>query len=253
MAFSNGYVFGFATSICVVCSVAIASVSLGLQDRQDDNRRRDVQKNILGALGLPEDGRDLEGTEVDELWQERVELRFVVASGTKVEGDTFDLNSDGGLDQSDADLARAAAKGSGEALSFSSVYVRMDGQKVGAYALPMYGNGLWGPISGYLALDPAGSKVTGTTFFAPKETPGLGAEITEPKFKSQWVGKKITDGGKTRAIRVVKGEAAVLCPDAIDYCVDGVSGATITSRGVDIMVEDALAFYDPYLTRIRGR
>jgi Na+-transporting NADH:ubiquinone oxidoreductase subunit NqrC len=52
---------------------------------------------------------------------------------------------------------------------------------------------------------------------------------------------------------VVKGEAVVLCPDSIDYCVDGVSGATITSRGVDIMVEDALAFYDPYLTRIRGR
>ena len=95
--------------------------------------------------------------------------------------------------------------------------------------------------------------MTGTTFFAPKETPGLGAEITEPKFKSQWVGKKITDGGKSRPIRVVKGEASVLCPGETDYCVDGVSGATITSRGVDIMVEEALAFYDPYLMRIRGR
>ncbi|MFT4628152.1 MAG: Na+-transporting NADH:ubiquinone oxidoreductase subunit C [Myxococcota bacterium] len=253
MAFSNGYVFGFATAVCVVCSVAVASVSIGLKDRQDANRRRDVRMNILAALGLPEDGRALLGEEIDQLWDKRVQLRFVDPSGAAIDGAEHDQNGDGVLDQRDADVARAEVKGTDKAPAFSSLYVRMDGPQVGAYALPMYGVGLWGPISGFLALDPGGTEVTGTTFFAPKETPGLGAEITEPKFKSQWVGKKIVDAGETRTIRVVKGEASVLCPGNIDFCVDGVSGATITSRGVDAMVDTALAFYDPYLTRIRGR
>ena len=75
MAFSTGYTFGFATAICVVCSLSVASLSIGLKDIQDDNRRRDLQGNILNALGLPEDGHDMLGEEIDRLWEERVEIR----------------------------------------------------------------------------------------------------------------------------------------------------------------------------------
>jgi Na+-transporting NADH:ubiquinone oxidoreductase subunit C len=251
VAFDTKYTILFATGICVVCSLALATVSMSLRDIQEDNRRRDVQSNILNALGVPEDGHALAGDEVDSLWASRVELRVVDASGKIV--DAKDLNSDGVTDQSDVDLARADAKGSGETPDILSVYIRKDGERDGAYAIPVYGVGLWGPISGFIALDPQGREIRGVTFFAPKETPGLGAEITKDKFKAQWVGKKVTgNGGDLQTVRVVKGEAKVLCPNDLSHCVDGVSGATITSRGVDVMVEQALNFYDPYLKQIRG-
>jgi len=251
VAFDNAYTFKFATAICVVCSLALATVSMALRDLQDDNRRRDVQGNILGALGVPEDGRKLSGEEIDSMWASRVELRVVDNAGKLVEG--RDLNGDGVMDQLDVDQARAAAKGTGKSPDILSVYIRKDGDRDGAYAIPVYGAGLWGPISGYIALDPKGREISGVTFFAPKETPGLGAEITADKFKSQWVGKKVVgDGDALKSVRVVKGEAKALCPNELDYCVDGVSGATITSRGVDVMVEEALNFYDPYLKKIRG-
>jgi Na+-transporting NADH:ubiquinone oxidoreductase subunit C len=252
MAFGNAYVFGFATAICVVASLSVSSVHMGLKDLQDANARRDVQKNILLALGLPEDGGELEGEAVDQLFDSRVKLQILDSTGAVVEGPEHDLDGDGSVGQGDADLARAAVKGTKAAPKLNSVYVRVDGSAIAAIAIPVHGNGLWGPISGYIALDPGATKVVGTTFFAPKETPGLGAEITETKFEAQWLGKRIVDDGKARTVRVVKGKATNLCRDSLDFCVDGVSGATITSRGVDEMVASALKIYDPFLRGRRG-
>ncbi len=254
MAFSSSYTFLFATGICVVCSLSVASVSLGLRDIQDDNKRRDLQGNILSAVGIPEDGHKLTGEEIDRLWEERIEFRVVDPSGKQVEGAAGDKDGDGDLDLDDVRLATHAVKGTDKVPELCSLYVRKDGKSDGAYAIPLAGKGLWGPISGYLALDPGATKITGVTFFAPKETPGLGAEITVDKFETQWIGKSIVDAsGAGKTIHVVKGEAANLCPDDVEHCVDGVSGATITSRGVDAMVEQSLTWYDPYLKQLRGK
>ncbi len=250
MAFSNGYVFGFAAVVCVVCSVALSGVSLSLRDRQELNRERDLHKNILFALGLPEDGGQLDGPKIDELWEKRVQQRFITPDNKKA-GPELDQDGDGDLDQEDVDIALKNAK-DGAVPKLLSVYVRMDGDKVGAIAMPLNGKGLWGPLSGYLALDPTASTVTGATFAGPKETPGLGAEIQEAKFVDQWTGKKIKKGSDPAPIRVVKGQAANLCPDNLDQCVDGVSGATITSRGVDEMVATAVQYYDADLKNPKG-
>ena len=250
MAFSNGYVFGFAAVVCVVCSVTLSAVSLSLRDRQELNRERDLHKNILAALGLPEDGGQLDGPQIDELWEQRVQQRFITPDNKKA-GPELDQDGDGDLDQDDVALALKETK-EGEVPPVLSVYVRMDGDKVGAIAMPLHGKGLWGPISGYLALDPTATTVTGATFSAPKETPGLGAEIQDAKFVEQWKGKKIKEGGQPAPIRVVKGSAASLCPDNLDHCVDSVSGATITSRGVDAMVAKAVQYYDEYLKNPKG-
>ena len=252
MAHSTGYVFGFSAVVCVVCSLAVASTSLGLRDLQDTNKRRDAQSSILGALGLPENGAPLEGEAIDRLWEQRVELVVVDREGLSVEGTEEDRDADGDVDQDDVDIARGEAKGTDKPPEIVSVYQRTDSGSAGAYAIPVYGNGLWGPVSGFLAVGADGSSIIGATFFAPKETPGLGAEITEPKFIDQWKGKKIAANGQAEPIDVVKGSSKLLCADRLEHCVDGVSGATITSRGVDKMVEEAIdTIYAPYLARVR--
>lgn len=251
MAFSQGYVFGFAAAVCVICSLAISTVSSSLRPQQEANARRDEQGNILQALGL-NDGT-LRGEAIDQVWNERVEVRVLTAAGEPAVPGSHDLDGDGDVDLDDVAVARERVKASSDPAELIGVYVRKDGASVGMYALPMFGVGLWGPISGFLAIDPQGRKVTGATFFAPKETPGLGAEIVEDKFESQFIGKSIVDAaGKTRAIDVVKGESAVLCPGETEHCVDGVSGATITSRGVDGMLASGMQTYEPWLARIRG-
>lgn len=248
MAFSTGYTFGFAAAVCVVCSTVLATLSLGLKDMQEANARRDVQKNILSALGLPEGGQPVYGEAVDKLWAEKIALVAIdPASGQELPADKADLDGNGRFDEADLALARDRAKSGGKTPELVGVFVRTD---VKTMALPLSGKGLWGPISGYLALDAKGTTVEGTAFFAPKETPGLGYEIVYAGFRDQWVGKKIADGGQTRPIRVLK---PADCDEKADpHCVDGISGATLTGRGVDEMVDSALKIYDPYLKRVRG-
>lgn len=245
MAHGNGYIFAFATGVCLVCSLGLAVASQSLKERQQTNIRRDFQKNVLEALGLPDDGTKPTGEQIDTLYAERVKLVVIDGSGTVQEGKSKD----------DVEAARAAVKGTDDPAALMPVYQRVDDGSVVNYAIETRGVGLWGPISGFLALAPDGYTVTGATFFAPKETPGLGGNITlKDKFRDQWTGKRIHDGSEPRGISVKKpGTTAGLCPGAeIAYCVDGVSGATITGDGVDEMVAEAVVSYEPYLTHIRS-
>ncbi|MCB9681292.1 MAG: NADH:ubiquinone reductase (Na(+)-transporting) subunit C [Alphaproteobacteria bacterium] len=253
MAFSNTYIFGFAATVCVVCSLAVSSVATALKDKQDLNRERDLHANILDALQLlPEGGA--KGEEIDRLWDERVQLVIVKPDGAPVDTSDLsnDLNKDGVVDLLDTEAARAEVKGKPDTTPpLLALYKRVDGDATGAWAFPVYGTGLWGPLSGYIALAPDLSEIIGVTFFAPKETPGLGAEIMSPPFKEQWKGKKIFEGGKPVAIGVAKGHAADQHPDQLDHWVDGVSGATITSRGVNAMVKVGIEHdYAATLTRL---
>ena len=113
------------------------------------------------------------------------------------------------------------------------------------YIIPMRGKGLWGPVWGYLALERDGNTVVGATFDHKSETPGLGAEITTPMFTDQFPGKKISEAGMFKSISVVKAGTS-----AGDYAVDGISGGTITSNGVNDMLTDCLAPYAEYFKNI---
>ncbi|MCB9677279.1 MAG: NADH:ubiquinone reductase (Na(+)-transporting) subunit C [Alphaproteobacteria bacterium] len=251
MAFSNGYTIGFAFTVCIICSTALASVSMGLKETQDDNRRRDLYKNILSAVDLPEQVNGarpaLSGPDIDKLWADKIELQAIdPATGAPLDASKADLDGNGTFDFRDLKVANDKVRKSGATPEILGVYIRKD---TGTVAMPMVGKGLWGPISAYIAFDPKIEKVVGTTFFAPKETPGLGAEITNPAFMSQWPGKSVVEGGKTTAIRVTK---PAECEEQTNpHCVDGVSGATITSRGVDQMVAKSLALYEPYIQKVR--
>ena len=252
MAFSNGYTLGFAAAICVVCSLGVASASLGLKSKIDANKEREFQLSILTAVGLGDEANASES--VGTLYAERIESVFIDDSGRRLDA-SADKDGDNDLDYDDVVVARKKMKsGETDTAGVYPVFQRKDGNTVGAYAFEMRGKGLWGPISGYLAIKPDGRTVLGATFDAPKETPGLGAEIMYDKFRGQWTDKKIVDAtGEIKPIKVVKGSAELLCQDAPQHCVDGVSGATITSRGVSDMVETALSQeYKDYLHQIQS-
>jgi Na+-transporting NADH:ubiquinone oxidoreductase subunit C len=118
-----------------------------------------------------------------------------------------------------------------------------DGQTF--YIVPLRGKGLWGPVWGFVSLESDGNTVVGANFGHKSETPGLGAEITTPMFTDQFPGKKISEAGMFQSISVVKKGTS-----NGDYAVDGISGGTITSNGVNDMLADCLAPYAEYFKNI---
>ena len=125
-----------------------------------------------------------------------------------------------------------------------------------AYAFPIVGKGLWSTLYGYFALEGDLNTVRGITFYKHGETPGLGGEISKPWFQENFAGKRILDDdGSLVSVSVVKGFAAdqYSDPGDLEHHVDGISGATITARGVSAMVKEALEQYEPYFSSIRSQ
>lgn len=115
----------------------------------------------------------------------------------------------------------------------------------------MAGKGLWGPIWGYVAFDKDLNTVSGASFAHKGETPGLGAEISQAPFQQQFVGKRIFDEqNEFVSVRVVK--PGMVDPGNVYYAVDGISGGTITSRGVDEMIDRTIKVYVPYFKAIQS-
>jgi len=252
MAHSTSYVIGFAAAVCAVCSLGVAGAAMGLRDLQDANRLNAFQKKVLEAVDLPAevDGRRprLTKPEVGELFSSRIKLILVDVDGNQVMSDASDEEKVARVNE-----ARAAARSAGRSPDVNPVYLRVQGEQVEGYAVEMVGKGLWGPISGFLALEPDAKTVMNVSFDPHGETPGLGAEIAQAPFMRQWRGKKIKGDDGLTPIRVVKGSADLACPGRVQHCVDGVSGATITSRGVDDMVEQAITQnYKSYLQNIQS-
>jgi len=254
MAFSTTYIVGFAGIVCVLCSIGIATASLGLRDLQLANERKALQEKVLSAVDLPEPGPDgkrpeLSAEEVDNLFNTRLKLIIVDLQGAEVLADKTNEEKRAAVDE-----ARLKVKGTSEPPALSPVYLKLSGEKVEAYTIEMQGKGLWGPIYGYIALQPDAKTVMNVAFDAPKETPGLGGEIIKPVFKDPWKGKSISAAdGSLVPISVAKGSAQLACPGRVQHCVDGVSGATITARGVHDMVEGAITKnYASYLKRIQA-
>lgn len=227
--------FVFAALICVVCSAVLSLCASGFRDIQAKNQEIYQHRNILLAVGIPENPEEsLTPEEVEEIFSSRMEKITIDAEGNRIEA------------------VAAPAPGQTGPTTYDLYLYRSDGE-VDAYVLPLTGQGLWGPISGYLALTPDFNTIKGVTFATKMETPGLGAEIAAPPFEDQFHGKHIYDSaGKLVSIEVVKGEAAKVAHDRIDHAVDGVSGATITSKGVEEMFRRWLNIYEPYFRSVKA-
>ena len=208
---SNIYTFVYMTVVVIIVAVLLAVVSQALAPKQQANILLDKQKQILGAL------------KVDYTNADPAEVYYTLVQ------DTIYLSGEAGQ-------------------TSKEVYVaNLNGET--KYILPLSGKGLWGGIGGYLALDEDKNTIYGVNFNHESETPGLGAKIVEPEFRSQFEGKHIRNAeGAVVSVAVLKaGKHA----DGQEQ-VDAISGATITSAGVSTMLEVNLGEYKEFLTGEAG-
>lgn len=242
-----------AASLCLICSILVSTAVSLLRPTQAAAKLLDKQRNILEAAHLAPEGASAK--EIGEIFK-RVETRMIdLDSGEYVEGDIakFDQRKSAkdpatSKELGDEDIAQIKRR---EARSL--VYVIRDNQGgVEQVILPVRGYGLWSTMSGFLALKNDGNTVVGLTYYEHAETPGLGGEVDNPKWKAQWPGKKLFNEQGQVALDIVKGRVAAGDALAV-HKVDGLAGATITSNGVENMFHYWLGQqgFGPFLKRLR--
>lgn len=231
---SNLYIFLYSSVLVVIVAVLLALAATALRPAQLENVRMEKRLDILKSIGigLDADGADDKPAYISSLYDKYIVREHVVGpNGLPISGcQAFDLDLRGEL-VCPAETRRLpifeAKLPSGET----------------KYIFPLSGQGLWGPIAGYLALNADLNTVYGVSFSHKGETPGLGAEIAEPFFCDRFKGKQIFDGSKLVSISVLKTQGNESNPHAVD----GISGGTMTSKGVEKMLLNCLEEYSKFI------
>lgn len=237
---SNVYTIGYIIVIVVLVGTALALAATALRPRQLENANADKMKQILYSLHL-----DAEGKSVTKEFNNVVKEQLLVNAGGSIIKNVMTVSGD--MSVFDTDVASEIRKPDSERKLPVFVATMSDGAV--KYIIPVYGAGLWGPIWGYVAVDSDGSTIFGAYFSHAGETPGLGAEIEKPKFRDEFDGKHLFKGEKFLPIAVVK--AGQVPANGEDY-VDGVSGGTITSKGVGEMLSNCLTPYANFLSSVKN-
>ncbi len=239
-----------ATGVCVVCSIVVASAAVGLRPLQERNKVWDKKHNILVAAGLAEPG---EAVDVDALFA-GISTRTVDLET----GEFLDREASGGADDRHASPPQesaepASAEDQPVSIQHREVYLVCHDDDIQRIVLPVEGKGLWSTMHGLVALAADGTTIEQFLIYEHGETPGLGGEVDNPRWQQLWIGKRICDSRGALRIEVVKGAVEPDSPD-VAFQVDGLSGATITGRGVTKMLHFWLGEdgYGPLLDRIRG-
>jgi len=211
-----------------VLGIIIAITADNLRERQEINEELDIKKNILYALGYKQN--------IDNPWTNKIVESLYNNSINEIY-----LDRKGTVYKKQEDIEKNPLK----------IYQRMDNGLITGYAIPIEGKGLWGTMYGYFAIEPDAVTVKGITFYRHKETPGLGGEVDKEWFKNNFIGKRLVDNdGKLVSIEVIKGFVSEKDPEAYRK-VDGISGATITGKGVTSFLKKDLDKYEPYFKKIR--
>ena len=280
------HTFKVAFLLCLVCSVLVSVAAVGLRAFQKRNQELDKQKNILIAAGLFDeaqgaiviDGKPRTDLKVSDLFQKPtgsadrpwLEERLVnLETGEEISKETQQKVSEkfGSADRynqrkaardpsgawSSAVPAEKDVAGIKRREKFAPVYlVRRPDGGLDQVILPIRGYGLWSTLWGFISLKADLVTISGITYYEHAETPGLGGEVDNPDWKQLWQGKQAFEDGKV-AIRVIKGSVDEGTPDA-EHKIDGLSGATLTSKGVTNMLQYWLGpeGFGPYLKRLKA-
>lgn len=224
----NTYTILYASVMVIIVAALLAIISVSLKPLQQANIEIDKKKQILNSVNIASTSKD-----AVEMYAKYITDSYVVdVNAQKVEG----------LDAFNVEVAAEVKKAEAERKLPVFVAQLDNGDK--KYILPLYGAGLWGPIWGYISVDADGNTIYGAYFAHQGETPGLGAEIEKVVFQSQFVGKHLFVDGEMKPVAVMKVGQKPL--NGAEY-VDAVSGGTITSKGVQDMIENSLLPYNAFL------
>ncbi|MGQ9845994.1 MAG: NADH:ubiquinone reductase (Na(+)-transporting) subunit C [Bacteroidales bacterium] len=225
---SNKYIVIYSAVLVLIVAILLTLVAIGLKPKQQYNIKVEKMQNILSSVNIASTTKNAE-----ELFNKYIVDQKVINSKNQEQNDkkAFDIN-----------VEMESKKPIDKRLL--PIYICKTDKGETKYILPIYGKGLWGPIWGYIAVNDDKNTVYGAFFDHKGETPGLGAEIANPAFQSQFVNKKLFDeSGNFVSIKAVKGGA-----DKNDsHSVDAISGGTITSNGLSKMLLDGLKPYENFL------
>jgi Na+-transporting NADH:ubiquinone oxidoreductase subunit C len=255
---SIGKTIVVALGVCIVWSLLVSTAAVTLKPRQEMNRKLDKLKNVLIAGDLL-----VKDKSIEEIFGEKITSRVVeIETGEFLPAE----KQIGLLDPEDYNIKRVAADGElGVAIpadkdqarirrkpKFVQIYFVRDADLTSKIILPIYGQGLWSKLYGFVALDRDLQTIQGFTFYEHGETPGLGGEVDNPSWKAQWKGKMAFDDENNLRIQVLKGKVDTSRSEAI-YQVDGLSGSTLTTNGINNLVRFWLGDqgYGPFLNKLR--
>lgn len=220
-----------AVGVSLVCSVLVSTAAITLRPTQEANEARFRQTIVLQVAGL----YDPDIPVADQF--DNIEARIVnLATGEFV--DDIDASTFDPIAASNDPATSTALSSSSDIASlrrrenYAPVYLVRENGSLSQVILPVRGKGLWSTLFGYLSVEPDGNTVRGLKFYEHAETPGLGDGIDRPSWQALWPGKQLTNAAGEPQIEVVRGQAP---PDST-YQVDGLSGATLTGRGVQNLV-----------------
>lgn len=230
---STSYTVTFAIVLVTVCGALLAILATSLKDLQNANVANEKRQFILAAAGAytMDELKEMNQSQVSEIFEKSVSQEVFNTNGETLDGvSAFDIDIVKEFKSTKNDVS----------LRRYPMFTYSDGSLT-KYVIPMAGNGLWGPIWGYVALGKDKNTIAGVVFDHKSETPGLGAKIADDDFESLFTAteKKIMNDGKYVAVNVVKG--GVKAPN---HEVDAIAGATITSNGVGAMLRSG---FKPYM------
>lgn len=239
-----------ALALCVVCSLVVATAAVSLKPAQEANKSLDRKRNILAAAGLLKEGESVE-KQFAQVTTKVVDLRTGKFTD-EVEPARYDQKKaakDPAMSTSLSDAEDVAKIGSRE--YYSLVYLVEKNGHLDKVILPIRGYGLWSTLYGFLALESDADTVAGLGFYEHGETPGLGGEVDNPRWKALWPGKQVYQDGE-EAIHLIKG---TVNPDSANakYQVDGLAGASLTSKGVTNLLKFWLGEmgFQPFLSNLK--
>lgn len=249
-----------ALGVCLVCSILVATAAVSLSSKQAENKQLDKIKNILTAGGI-----DFENKNIKDIYNKRIkaiivelETGNIIDPATKsdlLKPENFDVKKVSNIQDlstripPEKDIAGIKRKP-----THMVVYEVVDDKgEVEKYILPVHGKGLWSTLYGFISFEKELEEVEGITFYEHGETPGLGGEVDNPTWKSSWKNKKAFDKNGRFIIQVLKGKVDRNGPDA-DHQIDGLSGSTLTTRGVDNLLKFWLGEngYSAFINKVRN-
>ncbi|WP_092009228.1 Na(+)-translocating NADH-quinone reductase subunit C [Marinobacter daqiaonensis] len=249
-----------ALVLSIVFSVVVSTAAVMLRPAQIQNQNLDIKTNILAAAGMLEPGDSVQ--DIEETFS-RFDVRLVdLNTGEFVEPSAVGVQDPMKYDMykaaSDPDMSTNIPASEDKAgikrrPDVAKIYTISENGEIQRVVLPIHGYGLWSTLYGFISLEGDLNTIEGLGFYAHAETPGLGGEVDNPRWKQQWVGKELYGQDKTEPeIRLVKGGVDANTRDR-EHKVDALSGATLTSRGVEQLVNYWMGDrgFAPFLKKLR--